>query len=56
MNGWKNSYFAGSWIDECAQVIRDSRNHIEVTLHGIGHEFWDDQGRMSRAEWHDCLG
>ena len=52
---WDNSRRVGPWIDEAAQLLRDHRDHVEVTLHGVGHEFWID-GRMSRAEWHDADG
>ncbi|MBN2311449.1 MAG: hypothetical protein JXR94_20905 [Candidatus Hydrogenedentes bacterium] len=52
---WDNRRWIGPWLDEAADIIRRNRDCFEVTLHGIGHEFWLD-GRMERAEWHDANG
>jgi len=52
---WDNSKWVGPWLDEAAAVFRDQAEHIEFTLHGVGHEYWDEQG-MTRAEWHDSEG
>lgn len=53
---WDNSRWIGPWLEEAATLLREHRDFLELTLHGIGHEFWDedDQGRWSftRAEWH----
>lgn len=49
---WDNRRWVGPWLDEAADVIRAGSAHIELTLHGVGHEFWTD-GVASRAEWHD---
>lgn len=51
---WTNEV-AGDWIAEAAAIVRENRDHFEVTLHGIGHEYWEN-GRASRAEWHDDQG
>jgi hypothetical protein len=57
---WDNSRHVGPWQEEAVQILRDNRDHIELTLHGIGHEFWsaDTNGDWSftRAEWHDAVG
>lgn len=57
---WDNARHVGPWQDEAAQILRDNRAHLELTLHGIGHEFWsaDDNGdwTFTRAEWHDTAG
>ncbi len=42
-------------LDEAAKMIRDNHDLFELTLHGIGHEYWKT-GMMSRAEWHDENG
>jgi len=52
---WDNRRWVGPWLDRAADVIRRNQAHIEVTLHGVGHEYWID-GRMERAEWHDRQG
>ena len=53
---WDNSRWVGPWLDEAAQVIRDGRRHLELTLHGVGHEYWHEPGVFTRAEWHDRQG
>jgi len=52
-DAWDNSPIVGAWIDECAQIIRDNRQHFECAIHGVGHEFWGEDGKMTRAEWND---
>lgn len=47
---WDNSRWVGPWLDEAADLINNGRDHFELTIHGIGHEYWDDQGQASRAE------
>jgi hypothetical protein len=57
---WDNSRHVGPWQEEAAQILRDNRAHLELTLHGIGHEFWsenaDGDWTFTRAEWHDVNG
>lgn len=52
---WDNRRWVGGWMEETADIMRSNREHFEITLHGIGHEYWSD-GVMSRAEWHDREG
>ena len=52
---WDNARWQGPHLDEAAQIIRDGRDHFELVLHGVGHEYWTD-GVASRAEWHDKVG
>jgi len=52
---WTNRRWRGPWLDEAAEIIRRGADHFEVTLHGVGHEFWRN-GAPSRAEWHDEEG
>lgn len=52
---WDNSKWVGPWLDEAAEIIRNSQNHYELTLHGVGHEYWHDEN-MTRAEWADSSG
>ena len=52
---WDNSKWVGPWLDEAADIIRSNQNHYELTLHGVGHEYWQDKN-MTRAEWADRSG
>ncbi|WP_158861122.1 hypothetical protein [Lunatibacter salilacus] len=52
---WENSKWVGPWLDEAADIIRNNQNHYELTLHGVGHEYWEDEN-MTRAEWADSSG
>lgn len=52
---WDNSKIVGPWMDEAADIIRKNRDHYELTMHGIGHEYWADEN-YTRAEWADHNG
>lgn len=52
---WDNSKWVGPWLDEAAHIIRNNRKHYELTLHGVGHEYWADEN-FTRAEWADRSG
>lgn len=52
---WDNSKWVGPSLDEAAEIIRNNRNHYELTMHGIGHEYWEDEN-FTRAEWADRSG
>ena len=52
---WDNSKWVGPWLDEAADIIRNNRNHYELTLHGVGHEYWGKES-FTRAEWADRSG
>lgn len=52
---WDNSQWVGPWLDEAADIIRNNQDHYELTLHGVGHEYWQDEN-MTRAEWADSSG
>jgi len=47
---WDNSKWVGPWLEEAADLINNNREHFEITMHGVGHEWWDN-GVLSRAEW-----
>ncbi len=53
---WDNSANVGPQLDEAADIIRSNSKHFEITLHGLGHEFWHKDGTFSRAEWADDTG
>ncbi|MBT3384618.1 MAG: hypothetical protein HN778_18395 [Prolixibacteraceae bacterium] len=52
---WDNSKWVGQWLEETAEIIRNNKNHFELTVHGIGHEYWEG-GNFTRAEWTDSKG
>lgn len=52
---WDNSRWVGPWLDEAADIIRSNKQHYELTLHGVGHEYWADEN-FTRAEWADRSG
>jgi hypothetical protein len=57
---WDNSRWTGPWQEEAAEIIRRNAPHIELTLHGVGHEFWaaapGGEWSFTRAEWYDGEG
>lgn len=52
---WDNRKWVGPWLDEAADIIRGNPRHFELTLHGLGHEYWEEQ-HFTRAEWADRSG
>jgi hypothetical protein len=42
-------------LDEVASFLNENPQYIELCLHAVGHEFWDD-GVMTRAEWGEANG
>lgn len=52
---WDNARWVGPWLEEAAEIIRNNQNYFELTLHGIGHEYWEG-GTFTRAEWTDSEG
>ena len=52
---WNNKKWVGPWLEEAADIIRNNKKHFELTLHGIGHEYWTN-GVFTRAEWADKDG
>jgi hypothetical protein len=52
---WDNSKWVGPWLEEAAEIIRETQHHFELTVHGVGHEYWEG-GSFTRAEWSDSNG
>lgn len=52
---WDNSKWTGPWMEEAAEIIRNNRDHFEISIHGVGHEYWEN-GTFTRAEWTDSYG
>lgn len=48
---WDNSSRVGPWLYEVAEVFRGHADSLELALHGVGHEHWED-GVRTRAEWY----
>ena len=57
---WDNTRWDGPWLEEAADIVRKGSDHLELTLHGIGHEYWQGSPsgawEFTRAEWHDRAG
>ena len=47
---WDNTKWVGSWLEEVADVINSNKEHFEISMHGLAHEWWEND-IMSRAEW-----
>jgi hypothetical protein len=54
-SNWDNRKWIGPWMEKAADIIRGNRDFFELTLHGVGHEFWGN-GKFTRAEWADTQG
>lgn len=54
-NDWDNSKWVGAWLEAAADIINNNKDHFEIAMHGLGHEWWTD-GKFSRAEWADTEG
>lgn len=52
---WDNSKWVGSWLEEASDVIIGNKKHFEITIHGLGHEWWT-KGKLTRAEWSNNEG
>ncbi|MBU0943499.1 MAG: hypothetical protein KJ804_21550 [Proteobacteria bacterium] len=39
-------------LEETSDFLRVNSDHLEIGLHGVGHEFWKNK-RMERSEFHD---
>ncbi|WP_236973597.1 hypothetical protein [Membranihabitans maritimus] len=52
---WDNSRRVGPWMEQAADIIKRNKAHIELTIHGVGHEYWVG-GKPSRAEWAEVNG
>lgn len=52
---WDNSKWVGQWLEEAADMITSNKEYYEITMHGLGHEWWTDS-KFTRAEWADDKG
>ena len=49
---WDNSSVYGPWVDDVVRVYVERSDHIELTIHGLGHDYWID-GEPLPGEWVD---
>ena len=49
---WKPPELDEAERDKACEILTRKPGHIEIALHGTGHEYWID-GRMHRTEFHD---
>ena len=49
-SAWDNSPRIGPWADEAAEIFVERAEYIELAMHGVGHEHWEDGARF-RGEW-----
>ena len=49
--GWDNTHRVGPWMQAAADIFRQEAAHLELALHGVGHEHWSE-GVMTRAEYY----
>jgi len=56
---WMGASWNNRWKNAPMQEVRDllaaNRAHVELALHGVAHEYWEN-GIDSRAEWYDSQG
>ena len=52
---WDNRHNVGPWLDQAADILKTNRSHLEIALHGVGHEYWA-AGTRSRTEFHTSEG
>lgn len=49
-SAWDNSEVYGPWVEEVCQLYAERADHIELTMHGVGHDYWTD-GEPHPGEW-----
>jgi len=52
---WVSPFADREVVESTAEIIRDGNRYLEVAIHGLAHEFWE-QGIMQRSEFHDQQG
>jgi hypothetical protein len=52
---WDNPYKLNPLLDMAAEAINNNREFIEIAIHGVGHEFWENKV-LFRSEFHDTRG
>lgn len=50
---WDNSENIGRNQLEIMNFVKNNADYLEFGYHGVGHEFWDEKGRRTRAEYYN---
>jgi hypothetical protein len=50
---WDNSQNISDLQVEMMEYVKSQSAHLEFGLHGVGHEFWPEDGKRKRAEWYN---
>jgi hypothetical protein len=50
---WDNSRNIGPHQIEIMDYVKENAAWLEFGLHGVGHEFWDENGTRTRAEFYN---
>lgn len=48
---WNNKKNRGRHLDLASHYLNNYSHRLEIALHGVGHEFWQE-GQMERSEFH----
>lgn len=50
---WDNSVNIGRNQLQIMNFVKNNADYLEFGYHGVGHEFWDENGRRTRAEYYN---
>lgn len=50
---WDNSINIGKAQLEIMAFVKANADYLEFGYHGVGHEFWDENGKRTRAEYYN---
>ena len=50
---WDNSENISDLQEEMMEYVKHVSSHLEFGLHGVGHEYWPEDGKRRRAEWYN---
>ncbi len=50
---WNNEVNIGPHQIEIMNYVRENASFLEFGYHGVGHEFWDESGKRTRAEYYN---
>jgi hypothetical protein len=52
---WDNTRRVRDEQLDIMKYVLNSSSHMEFGLHGVGHEYWADDGIQRRAEWYNLI-
>lgn len=50
---WDNSHNISDLQTQIMDFVKAEAAHLEFAFHGVGHEFWPENGVRRRAEWYN---